>query len=143
MQQPPAARLSQPRFRVLLIEDDPDLGAALQTGLAEDRISLVIAGNAPQALEAVAQASFDLALLDLGLPGMHGLELLQRLKQNPAWHLIPIIVLTAKNCIDDKLRCFELGAVDYVTKPFELVELRARIRSNLRLQRLQQELLQA
>src|SRR6266496_1058965 len=75
MQQPPAARLTQPRFRVLLIEDDPDLGAALQTGLAEDRISLVIAGNAPQALEAVAQASFDLALLDLGLPGMHGLAL--------------------------------------------------------------------
>ncbi len=143
MQPPPAARVSQSRFRVLLIEDDPELGATLQAGLAEDRISLTIAGNAAQALEAVAQSSFDLALLDLGLPGMSGLELLQQLKENPAWHLIPVIVLTAKDSIHDKLRCFELGAVDYVTKPFELVELRARIRSSLRLQRLQQELLQA
>src|ERR1043166_5763080 len=130
-------------FRVLFIEDDTDLGEALQTALVEDRISLGIARNAAEGLEALGQASFDLVLLDLGLPCMDGFELLQQLKKNPAWQLIPVVVLTGKNSTEDKLRGYELGAVDYITKPFELVELRARLRSSLRLQRLQQELLQA
>src|ERR1051325_9091564 len=106
MHQPSVCRPAPHRFRVLLIEDDLDLGAALQTGLAEDRISLVIAENASAALEAVAQAPFDLALLDLGLPGMDGFELLQQLKQNPACQFVPVIVLTAKSSTADKLRGF-------------------------------------
>src|SRR5438552_6010092 len=143
MDQPAVTRPAPQASRVLLIEDDLELFEALQSGLAEDRISLVAARNAEEALAALAQAAFDLALLDLGLPGMSGFDLLYRLKQNPAWQLIPVIVLTAKNSLADKVRGFELGAVDYVTKPFDLVELRARIRSTLRLQRLQQELLRA
>ena len=143
MDQPAVTRPAPQASRVLLIEDDLELFEALQSGLAEDRISLVAARNAEEALAALAQAAFDLALLDLGLPGMSGFDLLYRLKQNPAWQLIPVIVLTAKNSLADKVRGFELGAVDYITKPFDLVELRARIRSTLRLQRLQQELLRA
>ena len=73
----------------------------------------------------VREQPFDLMLLDLGLPGMNGFELLRQLKENPLDRPIPVIVLTAWNSTTDKLRGFELGAVDYLTKPFEAAELRA------------------
>src|SRR5882762_8085205 len=135
-----ATTIPQPSFRLLLVEDDPDLGETLEAALAEDRVSLAWVRNGRAALETVGQHPFDLILLDLGLPGMDGFELLQRLKQSAVSQSIPVIVLTAKNGTADKVRGFELGAVDYVTKPFEMIELRARVRSTLRLQRLQREL---
>jgi putative two-component system response regulator len=84
-----------------------------------------------------------LILLDLGLPGMNGFEVLQRLKQEAASRSTPVILLTGWQAIGDKLRGFELGAVDYITKPFQLVELRARIGATIRTKRLQDELTQA
>ena len=74
---------------------------------------------------------------------MNGFEFFQRLKESPETESIPVIVLTAWNASRDKLRAFELGAVDYVTKPFETAELRARLRSALRSKRLQDEQTQA
>ena len=82
-------------------------------------------------------------LLDLGLPGVNGFELLRQLKESPETQTIPVIVLTAWNSTTDKLRGFELGAVDYLTKPFESAELRARLRAVLRAKHLQDELTQA
>ncbi|HXJ58893.1 MAG TPA: response regulator [Verrucomicrobiae bacterium] len=131
-----------PHAHVLLVEDETKLGDTLRTALVEDRISLTQARSVPEALERIAQHAFDLVLLDLGLPDTDGWELLNRLRQPPPEQQLPVIVLTARNSTADKLRGFDLGANDYVTKPFELVELRARVRAALRLQRLQRQLRQ-
>jgi CheY-like chemotaxis protein len=138
---PPAP--TKPCHRILLVEDDVDLSQTLQAGLEDGILHLTLAQNGREALETASEQAFDLILLDLGLPGMDGFEVLQQLKGQPASQQIPVIVLTAKNSTADKLRGFELGAVDYVTKPFELVELRARVHSTLRMQRLQRELVKA
>src|SRR5262245_34781601 len=140
---PSQATEANPAFRVLLVEDDAELAEVLKESLRADQVTVAIARNGREALESVQNSPFDLALLDLGLPGMDGFVVLQQLKQRPDTVHIPVIVLTAKNDTGDKVRGFELGAFDYVTKPFDLVELRARVRSALRMQRLQQELLQA
>src|SRR5262249_3264748 len=141
----PATRNPNPAtdVPVLLVEDDIDLGEALQTALSADRVALTFAHNASEALDAIHHTSFQLVLLDLGLPGINGFDPLQRLREDPAARHLPVIVLTAKNSASDKLRGFELGANDYITKPFELVELRARVRAALRSQRLQMDLLRA
>jgi CheY-like chemotaxis protein/nitrogen-specific signal transduction histidine kinase/HPt (histidine-containing phosphotransfer) domain-containing protein len=110
--------------------------------LREDNVALDSAADMPGALKLLEQKHFDLILLDLGLPGQNGFELLQQLKQSPATQSIPVIVLTAWNSTKDKLRGFALGAVDYLTKPFEAAELRARLRSALRAKQLQDELTQ-
>ena len=132
-----------PSYRVLLVEDDIDLGESLQEALKADQISLTLATNGRSALETIRQNGYDLVLLDLGLPGMDGFELLEQLKGNSDWKDIPVIILTAANAMAGKVRGFDLGAVDYLTKPFQLVELRARIRAALRTQQLQQQLLES
>ena len=110
--------------------------------LHDDNVLLTGARDASEALERLRQQPFDLILLDLGLPGMNGFELLRSIKESPETETIPVVVLTAWNSTDDKLRGFELGAVDYLTKPFEASELRARIRSALRAKHLQDQLAQ-
>jgi CheY-like chemotaxis protein/HPt (histidine-containing phosphotransfer) domain-containing protein len=130
-------------FRVLLVEDDREMGQALLESLRADQINLTRAETGRDALTALQCDQFDLILLDVGLPGIDGFDVLQQIKQKPVWQAIPVIMLTANNRTQDKVRGFELGAADYVTKPFELSELRARIRHVLHAQRLQQELLEA
>src|SRR5467141_106030 len=129
-----------PESHVLLVEDDlrmPELVAAL---LQEDNIRLTCAPDPTAALKSIKENHFDLILLDLGLPGTNGFDLLRQFKQSPEIQNIPVIVLTAWNSTKDKLRGFELGAVDYLTKPFESSELRARLRSALRAKHLQDQL---
>jgi CheY-like chemotaxis protein/HPt (histidine-containing phosphotransfer) domain-containing protein len=126
-----------------LVEDDPRLPEVLTGLLHSDNLVLASAKDAVEALALIRQKHFDLILLDLGLPGMNGFELLRQLKESPKTQSIPVIVLTAWNATADKLRGFELGAVDYLTKPFESAELRARLRAALRAKRLQDELTQA
>src|SRR5262252_602251 len=132
-----------PASHVLLIEDDPHMPEVLTALLHEDNITLVNTPDADGAVALLKQKHFDLILLDLGLPGVNGFDLLRRLKDSPETHAVPIIVLTAWNSTNDKLRGFELGAVDYLTKPFEGAELRARLCSALRTKYLQDELTQA
>ena len=129
--------------KILLVEDDPALEEILAAGLHPDNIVVESVSNGPEALKRSCQNSYDLILLDLGLPGMNGFEVLQRLKQEAASQSTPVILLTGWQAIGDKLRGFELGAVDYITKPFQLVELRARIGATIRTKRLQDELTQA
>ena len=129
--------------RVLLIEDDIDLAETLQAGLKPDGVDLIMARSLSEVLESARTNRFDVILLDLGIPGTDGFDLLREFKQVESLAKVPVIIVTAKNGTADKVRGFELGAVDYVTKPFDLVELRARIRSTLRLQRLQSDLLTA
>ncbi len=132
--------MNLPESQVLLVEDDPKMHEVLTALLHEDNIVLVPAADAAQALALVHEKSFDLMLLDLGLPGMNGFELLRQLRENPPAHPPPVLVLTAWNSTSDKLRGFELGAVDYLTKPFESAELRARVRAVLRAKHLQDQL---
>src|SRR6267378_1814873 len=101
--------------QVLLVEDDPGMPEVLAALLHEDHVSLAAARNASEALNLVHDNHFDLILLDLGLPGMDGFDLLRQLKTAPETESIPVIVLTAWNSTTDKLRGFSLGAVDYVT----------------------------
>src|SRR5882724_1889643 len=132
-----------PESHVLLVEDDlrmPELVAAL---LQEDNIRLTCAPDPTAAFKSIKENHFDLILLDLGLPGTNGFDLLRQFKDSPETQAIPVIVLTAWNSTHDKLRGFELGAVDYLTKPFESGELRARVRSALRTKRLQDDLTRA
>src|SRR6266853_2329280 len=132
-----------PESHVLLVEDDlrmPELVAAL---LQEDNIRLTCAPDPTAAFKSIKENHFDLILLDLGLPGTNGFDLLRQFKDSPETQAIPVIVLTAWNSTSDKLRGFELGAVDYLTKPFETAELRARVCAALRAKRLQDELTKA
>jgi CheY-like chemotaxis protein len=129
--------------RVLLVEDDPELPEILASLLAHDGLDLDCAATAAEALRKIQDRQPDLILLDLGLPDMDGLALLHQLKAAPPTQSLPVVVVTAWNNPQDKLRGFEAGASDYVTKPFEATELRARIRAVLRTKRLQDELTRA
>ena len=115
----------------------PEVLAAL---LSADGITLNTATNANVALGLVRREPFDLILLDLGLPDTDGFELLKQFKELPETRTAPVIVLTAWNGTKDKLRGFELGAVDYITKPFETAEFRARVRCALGAKHLKDEL---
>src|ERR1041385_3290789 len=119
--------MTLPASRVLLIEDDANMPEVLAALLQGDNVTLRSAASAAMALVKVRQEAFDLILLYLGLPDTNGFELLQKFKELPETQSVPVIVLTAWNGTTEKLRGFELGAVDYVTKPFEGAELRARV----------------
>ncbi len=134
--------MKPPESQVLLVEDDPLVPEVINHLLQGDGIVLTNAKTGSEALQLLKQKQFDLVLLDLGLPGINGFELLKRLHEMPEADLLPVVVVTAWNSTEDKLRGFELGAVDYLTKPFECAELRARIRAVLRAKHLQQELAQ-
>ena len=110
--------MNLPASRVLLIEDDPKMPEVLAALLSEDGIALSTAPNANAALTLIRREPFDLILLDLGLPDTNGFELLKQFREFPETRMAPVIVLTAWNGTKDKLRGFELGAVDYITKPF-------------------------
>jgi len=132
--------MNLPASRVLLIEDDPKMPEVLAALLSEDKIALSSATNATAALALVRREPYDLILLDLGLPDTDGFDLLKQFKEFPETRSAPVIVLTAWNGTKDKLRGFELGAVDYITKPFEAAEFRARVCCALRAKHLQDEL---
>ena len=135
--------MNLPASQVLLVEDDLHMPEVLAGLLHDDNITLASAKDASTGLSLARAQPFDLILLDLGLPGVNGFELLRQLKESLETQMIPVIVLTAWNSTTDKLRGFELGAVDYLTKPFEPAELRARLRAVLRVKHLQDDLTQA
>ncbi len=117
-------------MRVLLVEDDPLLGSGVQTGLRQNGYAVDWVKDGMAALSALDAESYDLAVLDVGLPGMSGLEVLTKLRESG--QDIPVIILTARDTIDDRIKGLDLGADDYLVKPFDLDELTARIRALLR-----------
>jgi len=114
-------------MRILLVEDDPMLGEALRISLKQEGITADWTLDAEEAELALATGEYALLLLDLGLPGKGGLELLAELRggENP----IPVIILTARDAVSERIRGLDTGADDYLIKPFDPDELAARIRA--------------
>ena len=122
----------RPAARVLVAEDERDVAELIRYTLTREGFEVIIATNGADALRQAQEARPDLVLLDLMLPQVNGWELCRRLKQDPATRAVPVIMLTARSEEGDKVLGFELGADDYVTKPFSTRELVARVRAVVR-----------
>lgn len=122
---------------VLIIDDSPAALAVAKARLAREGLSIRCADGGREGLAALEQALPDLVLLDVDMPDISGFQICQRLKSDARTSLVPIIFLTAADDVASKVRGLDLGAVDYVTKPFDAFELRARVRAALRTKRLQ------
>ncbi|HKR01995.1 MAG TPA: response regulator transcription factor [Pyrinomonadaceae bacterium] len=119
---------------VLIVEDDPDIAESLRYNLEREGLAARVAETGEKGLTAALDAKNPpaLVILDLMLPGMSGTELCRRLRREPATRRVPIIMLTARVTEADRLAGFDLGADDYITKPFSVRELMARVRAVLR-----------
>ena len=118
------------RMHVLLVEDDASLSDGIARTLLSAGHAVDARASGAEALEATRREQFDLVLLDIGLPGIDGYEVLRRLRD--AEDFTPVLMLTARDQVDDRVHGLDLGADDYVVKPFAMVELGARIRALLR-----------
>jgi len=117
-------------MRVILVEDDSLLGEGIVTGLKQQNYNVEWFQQGEPALEFLKYETFDLMVLDLGLPDISGIELLQRLRKQGS--LLPVLILTAMDSVEDRISGLDAGADDYLTKPFDLEEVYARIRALLR-----------
>jgi DNA-binding response OmpR family regulator len=117
-------------MRLLLVEDDVMVASGIKLGLTDAGYAVDWVSNAERALEVSLQESFDVAIIDIGLPGMNGLALTQRLRKDG--HAMPVLILTARDALHDRVQGLDMGADDYMIKPFELPELLARLRALLR-----------
>ncbi|WKJ91165.1 phosphate regulon transcriptional regulator PhoB [Methylomonas montana] len=119
-------------LNILVVEDEEAIREMLVMVLEQAALNVVAVGSAEQAMESLADNMVDLILLDWMLPGISGVELARRLKNEPGYKDLPIILLTARGEEEDKIRGLEIGADDYVTKPFSPKELIARIKAVMR-----------
>ena len=115
---------------ILLVEDEEKLARFVELELMHEGYRVEKSGNGREALEMALQGHYDLILLDIMLPGLNGLEVLRRLLKEKE---VPVILLTARDAVMDKVSGLDAGAVDYITKPFAIEELLARIRVALKL----------
>ncbi|NIN33602.1 MAG: response regulator, partial [Gammaproteobacteria bacterium] len=128
---------------ILIVDDNPQNLKVLGNILREDGYVPVVAQNGPQALEFVQREKPDLILLDIMMPEMDGYEVCKKLKKDKDAKDIPVIFLTAKTETKDLLLAFEVGGVDYVTKPFNSVELLLRVKTHIDLKKAEAELLKS
>jgi len=120
------------RHAALLVEDDARLGAMVAEYLGRHDVDVTVVGDGERGLAALRRGRFDVVLLDVMLPGLDGLEICRRIRATPEWAALPVIMLTARGEDVDKIVGLELGADDYLAKPFNPRELLARIRAVLR-----------
>jgi len=116
--------------RVLIVEDEPRISSFVAKGLTADGFATTVAADGKTGLDFVLTGDFDLVILDIGLPGMDGFELLRRMRAQGS--SLPVIVLTARDSVTDTVSALEGGADDYMPKPFRFAELLARVRLRLR-----------
>lgn len=117
-------------MKLLIVEDDPVLADGLMQALRNEKFTVTHESNGQRADQLLTIQKYDLLILDLGLPGMDGAEVLNRLRQRG--NTMPVLVLTARNTLIDRVQGLDSGADDYMAKPFDLRELEARIRALLR-----------
>ncbi|MGJ8524710.1 Transcriptional regulatory protein QseB [Halomonadaceae bacterium LMG 33818] len=116
-------------MRILLVEDDPLLGDGVETALTHDGYEVNWVKSGEEALDALKTEEFSAVLLDLSLPGIDGMDVLEELRQSDN---LPVVILTARDAVDDRVSGLDAGADDYILKPFELDELLARLRMVIR-----------
>ena len=116
--------------RVLIVEDEPRISAFIAKGLSADGFNTTVAADGPSGLDFVLTGDFDVMILDIGLPGMDGFEVLRQMRAQGS--ALPVIVLTARDSVSDTVSALEGGADDYMPKPFRFAELLARVRLRLR-----------
>jgi PleD family two-component response regulator len=122
----------QPRPKVLIADDDHNLRELLMEAFPKHKFEVYQSADGDETWETVKDLRPDIVLLDIMMPGMDGLEVCRLMRDNPGTRNIPVIMLTAKAQLKDKLEGMESGADDYVTKPFDPLELQARIEMHLR-----------
>jgi two-component system copper resistance phosphate regulon response regulator CusR len=115
--------------KILLVEDEPRAAQYIRQGLAESGYSVDVAHNGTDGLDAAVNGDHDLVILDVMLPGIDGFAVLSALRTA---RQVPVLMLTARDRVHDKVRAFDIGADDYLVKPFEFPELLARVRSLLK-----------
>jgi len=114
-------------MRVLVVEDEPRMAALIRQGLEEESYAVDVVGNGAEALEWVESAGYNIILLDIMLPGMNGLDVCRLLRSKG--YTMPILMLTARDTLPDKVTGLDAGADDYLVKPFAIEELTARLRA--------------
>ncbi len=119
-------------MRLLLVEDHAELSIWVAKTLRQSGFVVDVVERGEHALAALLTQPYDLVILDLSLPGMDGLEVLRHLRAQEKTARVPVLILTARASLDDKVKGLNLGADDYLAKPFEVAELEARIKSLLR-----------
>lgn len=117
-------------MRLLLVEDDVMVASGMKLGLTDAGYTVDWVGSGERAEQALERDSFDLAIVDIGLPGLNGLELTRRIRSRGL--AMPVLILTARDALHDRVQGLDIGADDYMLKPFELPELLARLRALLR-----------
>lgn len=130
--------MSTKKGTILVVEDEEKIARVLELELEYEGYSVTKVIDGFEALEAFRTGSWDLILLDVMLPGLSGIEILRRIRKDDL--LTPVILLTAKSSVEDKVSGLDLGANDYITKPFQIEELLARIRAALRIKLVEQPL---
>jgi two-component system OmpR family response regulator len=116
--------------RVLVVEDDVRMAAAIRRGLRFEGLVVDVAADGEAALRTVAAVDYDAIVLDVMMPGLDGFETCERLRRDGVW--APVLMLTARDAVEDRVRGLDGGADDYLTKPFSLAELTARLRALVR-----------
>ncbi len=127
----PTGLAPMPSPRVVIVDDEPGIVDFVEMGLAQEGIAVVAAATAAAGLRAVRAERPDLVIVDVGLPDGDGFDLLARIRSESD---VPVIMLTARGDVEDRVRGLDLGADDYVAKPFHFAELLARVRAHLRRQ---------
>ena len=117
-------------MRILLVEDDMQLGESLEAALRLEQYAVDWLRSGEPVRSTLSATPYDLLILDLGLPGVPGMQVLRQLRSDK--HVIPVLLLTARNTLADKVDGLDSGADDYLSKPFEIDELFARVRALLR-----------
>jgi two-component system OmpR family response regulator len=117
-------------MRILVVEDDAKLGPLLRRGLSGDGNAADLTPSGEDALWMATAHSYDAIVLDLMLPGLDGFQTCTRLRESGVW--TPVLMLTARDAVEDRIRGLDVGADDYLTKPFSVAELRARLRALVR-----------
>src|ERR671933_2990583 len=127
---------------ILIVDDNPDNLELLFFFLSDSDFTVLLATNGENALKTVEQANPDLVILDVMMPGIDGFETCRRLKANESSKDIPVIFMTALSDTGDKVKGFEVGAVDYITKPLQEEVLKARITTHLTIRNLNRNLVE-
>jgi DNA-binding response OmpR family regulator len=111
--------------KILIVEDNQDMRESLKNFLSEEGARVTAVANAEDGIDAVDEKQFDIAIIDINLPGKSGFSLIENIREQGL--IYPLIAMTARDGIVDKVKGFDLGLTDYIVKPFDLLELRARI----------------